>query len=194
MLIQFHHNLPLPSSWLQALLPASQLPGSYHQSLADTETLQGLNCFTERKVLVGQQQPCLLAMEEHWVELLVDLTSSQNTNFKFWPSDGDGPKSSVKVKRTMEDGMWQSRDNEKNCEPYFFGFASSLWVYWICTNLIVGELNNWINWLLSFTKTQQHLHSCRKLRCDRSFQKFLQLIKNTTAQLQLLHNLHLTSV
>ena len=109
-------------------------------------------------------------------------------------SDGDGPKSSVKVKRTMEDGMWQSRDNEKNCEPYFFGFASSLWVYWICTNLIVGELNNWINWLLSFTKTQQHLHSCGKLRCDRSFQKFLQLIKNTTAQLQLLHNLHLTSV
>ena len=86
LLIQFHHNLPLPSSWLQALLPASQLPGSYHQSLPDMETLQGLNCFTKRKVLVGQQQPCLLAMEEHQVKLLVGLISLQNMNFKFWPS------------------------------------------------------------------------------------------------------------
>ena len=55
-------------------------------------------------------------------------------------SDGDGPKSSVKVKRTMEDGMWQSRDNEKNCEPCFFEFASSLWVYWIYTNLMMRRL------------------------------------------------------
>ena len=35
-------------------------------------------------------------------------------------SDGDGPKSSVKVKRTMEDGMWQSRDNEKKLWTIFF--------------------------------------------------------------------------
>ena len=111
LLLQFHHNLPLPSSWLQALLSVSQLPGSYHQSLLDMETLQGLDCFTKRKVLLGQQQPCLLAMEEHQVELLVGLISSQSTNFKFWPS----------LLMVMDQKvLWKWKEQWKMvCEPYF---------------------------------------------------------------------------
>ena len=138
LLIQFHHNLPLPSSWLQALLPASQLPGSYHQSLPDMETLQGLNCFTKRKVLVGQQQPCLLAMEEHQVKLLVGLISLQNMNFKFWPS----------LLMVMDQKvLWKWKEQwkmvcdspgimKKNCEPYFFnlhfhwGFIEYIEISW----------------------------------------------------------------
>ena len=46
-----------PTSFKLTPLPASQLPGSYHQSLPDMEEpLQDLNCSTKRKVLVHQQQ------------------------------------------------------------------------------------------------------------------------------------------
>ena len=59
-------------------------------------------------------------------------------------SGGNGPRSSVKVKRTMEDGMWQSRDNGKTVNL----------IFWICifiaglldTDLIMRRPNNQIVW------------------------------------------------
>ena len=59
-------------------------------------------------------------------------------------SGGNGPKSSVKVKRTMEDGMWQFTDN---------GMTVNL-IFWICifiaglldTDLIMRRPNNQIVW------------------------------------------------
>ena len=59
-------------------------------------------------------------------------------------SGGNGPKSSVKVKRTMEDGMWQFRDTGMTVNLIFLIciFIAGL----LDTDHTMRRLNSWIVW------------------------------------------------
>ena len=82
-----HLQLPqVASLWRQKVLPVLQHPGSYLQKATGMELLQDLNCSTKRKVLHGHKLQLLLTVHQLWQKLSLVLMSTQNMNFRCWPT------------------------------------------------------------------------------------------------------------
>ena len=83
--------------------------------------ITGFKLFYKRKGSGGSATTLPISNEATLSRTVSGLDKFTEYEFQVlaFTSDGDGPKSSAKVKRTMEDGMWQSRDNRKNFESYF---------------------------------------------------------------------------